>query len=82
VILAVGMEPSAGTKQMAEVFGLPKNKYGFLETTGGPLNTVTTEVAGVFAAGACTGPADLEDSVSQAGAAAMKAISAIRLVPA
>ena len=78
VILAVGMEPSAGTKQMADVFGLPKNKYGFIETTGGPLNTVATEVPGVFAAGACTGPSDLEDCVSAAGLAGMKAIAAIR----
>jgi heterodisulfide reductase subunit A2 len=39
---------------------------------------VTTNVPGVFAAGACTGPADLEDSVSMAGAAAMKSIAAVR----
>ena len=78
VILAVGMEPSAGTKQMADVFGLKKNKYNFIETTGGPMNTVATEVKGVFAAGACTGPADLEDCVSAAGSAAMKAIASIR----
>jgi len=82
VILAVGMEPSQGTKDMANVFGVKQNQYGFIETTGGPLNTVSTEVPGVFAAGACTGPADLEDSVSMAGAAAMKAIASVRLVPA
>ena len=35
-------------------------------------------MAGVFAAGAATGPADLEDCVSSAGAAAMKAIAALR----
>ncbi|MDH5398978.1 MAG: FAD-dependent oxidoreductase [Cyclobacteriaceae bacterium] len=80
VILAVGMEPSEGTKVVADIFGLPKNKYNFIETIGGPLNTVSTEKAGIFAAGACTGPADLEDSVSSAGAAAMKAISAIRKI--
>jgi heterodisulfide reductase subunit A len=80
VILAVGMEPSEGTKKVADIFGLKKNKYGFIETTGGPMNTVATEVPGVFAAGASTGPADLEDCVSSAGAAAMKAIAAIRSV--
>ena len=80
VILAVGMEPSEGTKVVADIFGLPKNKYNFIETIGGPLNTVSTEKTGIFAAGACTGPADLEDSVSSAGAAAMKAISAIRKI--
>ena len=78
VILAVGMEPSVGTKEMADVFGINKNKYGFIETIGGALNTVSTNVEGVFAAGACTGPADLEDSVSAAGSAVMKSIGAIR----
>jgi len=78
VILAVGMEPSEGTKQVADIFGVTKNKFGFIETIGGALNTVSTNVEGVFAAGACTGPSDLEDCISAAGAAAMKSISAIR----
>ncbi|RMF70552.1 MAG: CoB--CoM heterodisulfide reductase iron-sulfur subunit A family protein [Calditrichaeota bacterium] len=78
VILSVGMEPSAGTREMAKIFGLEQNKYGFIETIGGALNTVSTTVPGVFAAGACTGPADLEDSISMAGAAVMKAIAAVR----
>lgn len=78
VILSVGMEPSSGTQEMAKIFGLAQNKYGFIETTGGPMNTVATNVPGVFAAGACTGPADLEDSISMAGAAVMKSIAAVR----
>ncbi|MCB0650986.1 MAG: CoB--CoM heterodisulfide reductase iron-sulfur subunit A family protein [Saprospiraceae bacterium] len=78
VILAVGMEPSEGTKQMASIFGLQQNKYNFIEAIGGPLDTVSTNVKGVFAAGACTGPADLEDSVSAGGLAAMKAIASVR----
>lgn len=78
VILSVGMEPSAGTQEMAKIFGLKQNKYRFIETIGGALNTVTTTVPGVFAAGACTGPADLEDSISMAGSAVVKAIAAVR----
>ncbi len=78
VILSVGMEPSSGTREMARIFGLKQNKYGFIETEGGPLDTVTTNVPGVFAVGACTGPADLEDTVSAAGLAVMKAIAAVR----
>ena len=57
---------------------LKKNKFGFIETIGGALNTVSTNVDGVFAAGACTGPSDLEDCISAAGAAAMKSISSVR----
>ena len=57
---------------------LGKLFYGFIETTGGALNTVTTTIPGVYAVGACTGPADLEDTVSMAGSAVMKAISMLR----
>ncbi len=78
VILSVGMEPSDGTQEMAVMFGVKQNKFGFIETTGGALDTVSTNVEGVYAAGACTGPADLEDSVSQGGLAAMKAIGIVR----
>ncbi len=78
VILAVGMEPSEGTKKVADIFGVKKNKFGFIETIGGALNTVSTNVDGVYAAGACNGPADLEDCISAAGAAAMKSIGSVR----
>lgn len=78
VVLSVGMEPSAGTREMARLFGLTLNKYRFIETVGGALDTVSTNVPGVFACGASTGPADLEDSISSAGAAAMKALGALR----
>ena len=80
VVLAVGMEPSAGTIAVADIFGVHKNKYNFIETIGGALNTVSTNTEGVFAAGACTGPSDLEDCISAAGAAAMKSIAAVRRV--
>jgi heterodisulfide reductase subunit A len=78
VILSVGMEPSEGTKAMAEIFNVPLESHGFIETVGGPLNTVATPRAGVYAAGAAVGPADLEDSISMAGAAAMKAVGFLR----
>lgn len=73
VVLSTGMEPSEGTKEMAGVFNLPLESHGYIGTIGGPLNTVETSVPGVFVAGASTGPADLEDSVSMGGNAAMKA---------
>ncbi len=78
VILSVGMEPSQGTREMARIFGLKQNKYQFIEAVGAPMDTVTTSVPGVFACGACTGPADLEDAISAAGLAAMRAIKTIR----
>jgi heterodisulfide reductase subunit A len=78
VVLSVGMEPSAGTKVMAGVLGVEQNKYGWIEVANAPLDTVTTSKEGVFACGAALGPADLEDTISSAGAAASKAVSLVR----
>ena len=78
VVLSVGMEPSEGTQEMAKLFGLPLESHGFVETIGGPLNTVETSRPGYYAAGATVGPADLEDSISSAGAAVMKAAGFLR----
>ena len=52
--------------------------FCLIETICGALNTVTTRQPGCFAAGASTGPADLEDSISMAGAAVMKAAGFLR----
>ena len=74
------MELSAGTREMAKLLGLKLNKYKFIETAGGALDTVSTTVDGVFSRkdGSTTGPAGLEDSISSAGLAAMKAIATVR----
>jgi heterodisulfide reductase subunit A len=78
IILSVGMVPSAGTIEIANVLNLPRERHGFLETVGGPMETVTTPVPGIFVAGAAAGPKDLEDTFSMAGTAAMKAVSTVR----
>lgn len=75
VVLAVGMEPSTGTSQMAEILGLGTNKYGFIAQDHHSLDTVATSVPGIFAVGAARGPADLDDSIATAGAAAAKAVA-------
>jgi len=78
VILSVGMEPSAGTRQMAQIFELPVESHGFIETIGGALATVETPRPGFFVAGAAARPCDLEDTVSTATAAAAKALAFLR----
>jgi heterodisulfide reductase subunit A len=78
VVLSVGMEPSIGTREVASVLGVQQNKYGFIEAVRAPLDPVSTSREGVFACGAALGPADLEDSVSSASNAAMKALSFVR----
>ncbi len=78
VILSNGMEPSRGTREIARTLGLRQNRYGFVETPHDSLDTVATSVPGIFAAGAATGPKDLDDTMGMAGAAVMKAAAAVR----
>ena len=80
VVLSVGMEPSAGTRRMAQVLGIESNRHGFIDAPNPPLDTVGTSRAGVFACGAALGPADLEDTVSTAAAAAGRAVALVRRI--
>jgi len=83
VVLSVGMEPSAGTRAIAQTLGIQQNKYGFIEAGGtGGLDPVATSVEGIFVAGAAAGPADLDDSISRAGLAAARAVATVRKVMA
>jgi heterodisulfide reductase subunit A len=73
VVLAVGMEPSRGTKDIARILGLKQNKYNFIDVPHDSLDPTATSVPGIFVAGAAAGPKDLDDTMAMAGAAAMKA---------
>ncbi len=75
VVLSVGMEPSLGTRRMAQMLGIEQNKYGFVEAKNPPLDTVSTSRDGVFAVGTALGPADLEDCASSGGLAAARAVA-------
>ena len=78
VVLSVGMEPSAGTREIAGILGIEQNKYGFIEAVKGPLDTVATSREGIFAVGSALGPADLEDCSSTGGYAGARATAFIR----
>ena len=78
VVLSVGMEASPGTRQVSRMLGVRQNKYGFVDAVAAPLDTVSTSREGIFACGAALGPADLEDTVSSAAGAAMKAFGFLR----
>jgi len=78
VVLAVGMEPSRGTREIAKVLGVAQDRFGFIAPPENAFDTVATSIPGIFVAGAAAGPKDLDDSISMAGAAAMKAVSAAR----
>jgi heterodisulfide reductase subunit A len=74
VVLCAAMESRKDANDVARVFGLNLGADGFFleeHPKLGPLNTPTD---GVFLAGACQGPKDIPDTVSQASGAAAKSL--------
>ncbi len=68
VVLAVGMGPPDGIRDLAARAGAPLDEHGFiLPGDDGPGSTMR---AGVFAAGGALSPADVPETVTQAAAAA------------
>jgi heterodisulfide reductase subunit A len=74
VVLAVGLKPSAGTRKIQEMLGLQLSPGGFFLEAHPKLQPVDAATRGVFYAGCAEGPKDIKESVTQASAAAGRAI--------
>jgi len=70
-VLAVGQRPSRGTEQLAALFDIPLNPWGFCRPE--PLSLTRTSKEGVFLGGAFAGLRDISESVTLASAAALSA---------
>jgi heterodisulfide reductase subunit A len=70
VVLSVGMIPANDPEL---VFGVPVGDDGFIHIPDPNVSPCVTDQAGIFAAGAATGPMDIVDSIVTAGAAAAEA---------
>jgi heterodisulfide reductase subunit A len=77
VILAVGLEPSDGVKQLSEMIGVEIDKNGWYKESDSLLDPVGTVRQGVTIAGVCQGPKDIPDAVAQASAAAARVLQSI-----
>lgn len=71
VVLAVGLRPARGVKELARVIGIELNRYGFVKTW--ELHPNLTSRPGVFAAGAICAPKDIPETVVDASSAAANA---------
>jgi len=81
VVLAIGLVPRRGTRELADLLGIELDAYGFVLTD--PFSPADTTRPGVFVCGYCRGPADILESVAQASGAAARAAETVRaaLVP-
>jgi len=73
VVLAVGMEPGSGTKQVAKALGLSLNEFGFLEPKHPNIHHDSSR-EGIFLAGACVAPMSVEEAIAEGSAAAMQVV--------
>jgi heterodisulfide reductase subunit A len=73
VVLSVGLEPARDHDEIAKVFGIDLNPYGFAKTS--TFTPLQTSRPGVFVSGAFSGPKDVPETVAQASAAAAEASS-------
>jgi heterodisulfide reductase subunit A-like polyferredoxin len=71
VILSVGMVPARDAAMTASMFGAKLNPQGFFFSEGRP--AAGLEQKGIFFAGACAGPKEIEETLIEAGVAAAKA---------
>ncbi len=74
VVLAVGVKPPKEMKVIQEMLALQKNSDGFYLEAHPKLQPVDSATRGIFFAGCAEGPKDIKDAVTQASAAAARAI--------
>ena len=74
VVLAAAIEPSDGVKKIATMLTASIDTNNFLTEAHPKLRPVESPTAGVFLSGVCQGPKDIPETVSQAGAAAVKVV--------
>jgi heterodisulfide reductase subunit A len=74
LVLALGIEPAPGTQRLQEMLGLQLTPDGFFLEAHPKLQPVDAATRGIFYAGCAEGPKDIRESVTQASAAAARAI--------
>lgn len=70
LVLSTGMKPSEGSEELAELFNVELTDSGFYKEIDEKVASISTRAPGVYIAGTATGPKNIPDSISQAGAAA------------
>jgi heterodisulfide reductase subunit A len=74
LVLAIGVKPASTTQKLQEMLGLQLTPDGFFLEAHPKLQPVDAATRGIFYAGCAEGPKDIKESVTQASAAAARAI--------
>jgi heterodisulfide reductase subunit A len=70
VVLCPALDPAAGSEQLAKLLDISLDKFGFFEELHGRIDSARSKLKGVYLAGACQAPMDVQKSISQGMAAA------------
>jgi len=75
VVLALGMVPSKGSRELANILKASVDENGFFAEAHPKLRPLESATAGIFVAGAGQAPKDIPDTVAQGSGAASKALN-------
>jgi len=75
VVLAPAITPSRGLDRLAGTLGIELDEDGFIKATEVRGDLIATTKEGIYGCGCSTGPKDIPDSVTEAGAAASNSLN-------
>jgi len=70
VVLATGVRPRKGTKELCNILSLESDENGFIKTD--PVAPSKTNIDGIFVCGMASGPKDVPDTVASGGETAAR----------
>ena len=80
VVLAAAIEPDKSARPLATKLTASMDTNDFFTEAHPKLRPVESPTAGIFLSGACQGPKDIPETVSQAGSAAAKVIGLLQRI--
>jgi heterodisulfide reductase subunit A2 len=78
VVLMAGMVPAANTEKLQKMLAIPSCSDGFISSLDVHDGSSKTNQAGVFIAGACSGPKTMENTIHEARSAAIQIAEYLR----
>jgi len=77
LVLSAGIEPQPDNAALAQILKVPLNEAGFFLEAHVKLRPVDFAVEGIFLAGLAHSPREIEETISQANAAAIRAVAVL-----
>ena len=70
VVLCPAVVPTSGAAQLATLLDVPLDRFGFFEELHGRMDAARSKLRGIYLAGACQGPTDIQGATTRGMAVA------------